>query len=402
MNVQDAKSLTIPEGGVKTIHDKNNCLLWGAVGYDTKYEGDTTQQTYTGKNLFQAPSTAYDTIRATYTKITDNSFTIATTETANWCRAALSITGLQQNTNYTISGVYTNTGSITNNYLVVLTTGGTSIKEAYVNSTTSLTFNTGANTDVIIRIFASVGAAIDNMLTVTNFQLESGSTATSYEPYCGSIPSPNPDYPQDVNVVTGTQTITISDGTLSEDFTVGLGSTELCKIGTYQDYIYKSGDDWYAHKEIAQYSFTGDETWGGLSQILTNTSHFTIADYTTVLSGAYVPPNDSTVGYGISNRFVEKANLYNVDQIGMDFHANKNLIVSIPNSMGISTASNWATWLKTNPTSIYYVLASATDTQITDATLISQLNAIHEWLTRYGYNATISGNLPIIIDRTNL
>lgn len=30
------------------------------------------------------------------------------------------------------------------------------------------------------------------------FQIEEGSTATDYEPYCGGIPSPNPNYPQDI------------------------------------------------------------------------------------------------------------------------------------------------------------------------------------------------------------
>jgi hypothetical protein len=40
-------------------------------------------------------------------------------------------------------------------------------------------------------------------------QFEKGATATSYEPYVGGIPSPNPDYPQPVQTVTGTQTVEI-------------------------------------------------------------------------------------------------------------------------------------------------------------------------------------------------
>ena len=46
---------------------------------------------------------------------------------------------------------------------------------------------------------------------ITQIQREEGSSATTYE-------SPNP--------------------------------LKLCKIGDYQDYIYKSGDDWYVHKAI--------------------------------------------------------------------------------------------------------------------------------------------------------
>ena len=51
---------------------------------------------------------------------------------------------------------------------------------------------------------------------------------------------------------------------------------------------------------------------------------------------------------------------------------------------------------------LYYPLATPTDTKITDATLISQLNAVHDWLIRHDYSGTVSGNLPIIINRTGL
>jgi len=36
-----------------------------------------------------------------------------------------------------------------------------------------------------------------------SIQIESGSSPTDYEPYTGGIPSPNPDYPQDIKTVTG-------------------------------------------------------------------------------------------------------------------------------------------------------------------------------------------------------
>ena len=75
--------------------------------------------------------------------------------------------------------------------------------------------------------------------------------------------------------------------------------------------------------------------------------------------------------------------------------------VTVPDP-AITNATEFKTWFSNNNTIFYYVLATATDTQITDSTLIGQLNAIHEWLTRYGYNATVSGNLPLVINQTNL
>ena len=40
-----------------------------------------------------------------------------------------------------------------------------------------------------------------------NLQIEKGSTATEYEPYCGGQPSPNPEYPQEIKVVTGNNVV---------------------------------------------------------------------------------------------------------------------------------------------------------------------------------------------------
>ena len=52
MDMQNVSNLTIPEGQVRTIHSKDSRLIWGRVAYNTKYAGDTFQQTYSGKNLF--------------------------------------------------------------------------------------------------------------------------------------------------------------------------------------------------------------------------------------------------------------------------------------------------------------------------------------------------------------
>jgi hypothetical protein len=76
--------------------------------------------------------------------------------------------------------------------------------------------------------------------------------------------------------------------------------------------------------------------------------------------------------------------------------------LGIKDNVNATSYQDWGAWLASNNLIVYYALAAPTDTKITDATLVGQLNAVHEWLTRYGYNSTVSGNLPIIIDRTNL
>ena len=52
MDFQELSELSIADGDVRTIHDAEGNLLWGKLYYDTKYQGDAEQQTYSGKNLF--------------------------------------------------------------------------------------------------------------------------------------------------------------------------------------------------------------------------------------------------------------------------------------------------------------------------------------------------------------
>lgn len=54
---------------------------------------------------------------------------------------------------------------------------------------------------------------------INDIQIEKGSTATSYEPYVGGIPSPNPDYPQEITSVVE-PTVTVSNDTDSVSLTL--------------------------------------------------------------------------------------------------------------------------------------------------------------------------------------
>ena len=254
MDMQNVANLTIPEGNVNTIHDKDNRLIWGRLAYDTKYAGDTIQD-------------------------------------------------------------------------------GT----------------------------------------------------------------PTPDAPVNIQVVTGTQTVTVSDGVDSEVYTISLGSTELCKIGTYQDYIYKSGNNWYLYKEIGKEIYNGSENWQYVSTSAYQFRH------TISMASSPLAPNQDTPPLVFVNLYATTSWNSGISD-RPDYcvsNSGGNKVLAIRN-IDYTSADEFKTSLNSNNIVVYYPLETFTDTQITDATLISQLNAIHQFLTRYGYNATVSGNLPIIIDRTNL
>lgn len=340
--MQNVSNLVIPEGGVKAIHDKDGNLLWSRIAYDTKYAGDTYQQTYSGKNLFDVNGDFnYGNTNHKTTSSGDGTLT----STANLTSSRSSgqkIEGLVANTTYTLTATidsYTGTGKPNAGIIQVMNSSGSlsvikNIQFAVASgipNTVSGSFTTPADVSAIWVSFngdTTPGSGVAASATFSQIQIEQGSQPSSYEPYTGGIPAPSPSFPVQINVATGAQTISITDGANTQIFTINLGSTELAKINAYIDYVYPSSGGWYIHNDIG------------------------------------------------------KIASYNGETITTDY---------------MSTTGQ----LTTGAT-VYYVLSSPTDTQITDTTLISRLDAVHEWLTRYGYNATVTGNLPIIIDKTNL
>lgn len=162
-----------------------------------------------------------------------------------------------------------------------------------------------------------------------HWQLQKGSDATTYQPYYTPI--------------------------------------ELAKIGDYQDYIYKSGSDWYVHKEIRKTVFDGDEDWKVPSSMQgTNTSVFFVPN-------TVITPNLPA----LCNSFTYYTGAYYTDINGQfcTIWGGSTYLFRIYNTIA-STAAEFKTWLSSNNMTLYDILATPTDTQITDSTLIGQLNAL--------------------------
>ena len=104
-------------------------------------------------------------------------------------------------------------------------------------------------------------------------QLEKGSSATSFEPYVGGIPSPSPRYPQPVNVVSGSNQITICRENFAE-----FGDRKDTTKYTYTSYqadnidVEKTttGGSFYASFKLhiptpGRYKFRGEVLYGSQS-----------------------------------------------------------------------------------------------------------------------------------------
>lgn len=348
--------------------------------------GDTTQNTTVGNNLFDRANAIENMILgwAAANDVTENGSLLAH-------EYMLVSEGDTFASNYGMCVFFFDSND---DYLGCLLSGGTTI---------------GKQTGTYVRTFAvpsgygiakmkieyrhNQGGNPSDMTSVADIMLNTGNRVLPYEPYTGGITSPNPDYPQTIEVVTGEQTISISDGTNSTDYTVDLSSIELCKIGNYQDYIYQGSDGWYVHKEINRVEFNGSESWSMYSG-RDGTFYVGMADITTsdidtvsnIKSNYYEAQTfrslyDRTVDYGIANH-------------------NAQHWIAIRNK-DCSDANSFKTWLSTHNTTVYYVLSTATDTKITDSTITRQLDALLSAQMYPEYTIISSdGDLPAILGIT--
>ena len=161
--------------------------------------------------------------------------------------------------------------------------------------------------------------------------------------------TPTPDAPVAVQTVSGEQTITISDGTNTQKYTINLGSIELAKIGDYQDRIYKNDGKWYVEKQVGKVDLS-TLTWTGTS--LHSTTSITDIRYTStntelgaILAEKYTPH----IGSGMSSA---------TGCIAVDVNAVRVNDTNTPSGQA------------------YYALATPTTTEITNQILIDQLEAV--------------------------
>lgn len=402
-------NLSVPSGffsdSAKTVSATGNPVaLTGTseqVLSDVRLLGDSFQQTYAGKSILGNTvdaikslainngtwnGNAYTKNGVTYTLNVNNgmieSISLSGTASANSNffltddTVADFLTKVQEGQNYTLSGCPSG-GSPNTYYLRIqeqpyrnlFTDTGDSM------SRSMQTLSSGATN---VRFVIGVDSGTDSTGLVYKPMFESGSSPTSFEPYVGGIPAPNPDYPQDINVVTGTQTITLNDGgSNTRTATVRLGSLELVKIGDYQDYIWNDNGTWKKHKAIESYTLptSGYTKWeihsdarifyingGGVGGALfTNNIVPAILDK---LKCKQTKPDVTTYynTYGLSTHY--------------GFALKSSTPGFLIQNKDCADIATFESWISANPVHIYYILANSVDETITDATLIADLNAL--------------------------
>lgn len=379
----DLSLASVQGGGL--IWDGNGAISTPAGLGNIRISGDTFQQTYTGKNIIDQMSP--------YVQGYINESGVITSSTASV--TATDYFPAEANTTYAISWTVVQSGTTVRK--IAYYDINKSILGRSGDCTNGGTITTPLNT-AFVRFYLNRSGGMDAtdapLPYIKNIQMEKGSVATPYEPFVGGAPSPSPDFPQTVQTVTGEQTVTIN----ATSYPINLGSIELCKLGTYQDYIYKDGDDWKVHKATNKIILDGTETWSNDNGTIgTNYRHnFSFANNPTI-------PRPKNVSVSVAEPSLS-THFTNIPGSGRDAQILGSFYMSyawavFTDKNGVYNKSTFLTWLGTTKPACYYVLNSATDTTITDQALISQLEAVATAMAADGQPSSVTPtgtNLPAI------
>lgn len=178
----------------------------------------------------------------------------------------------------------------------------------------------------------------------------------------------------------------IIEGSTATSYAPYFTPIELCKIGDYQDYIYKSGDDWYIHKETNSKTLNGSEFgWGKSGTSSNNAYYLSTAIFSDInRDGMGVGVSDTHVTPSFSYYFAPQSpnNIFASNVVGLGFNAQQSPATNIDLRIGTGLSSTLNTlqlfkdWLASNPVTVYYALATPTNIQIENPDLVAQLNAL--------------------------
>ena len=212
---------------------------------------------------------------------------------------------------------------------------------------------------------------------VDTYQLELGSTITTYEAYKAT------NYPID------------------------LGDIELCKIGDYRDYIYTDNGKWYIHKEIDSYTFKGDATVDLYEYNTDDTNNLGVNLKPRKVDLAAFRKTSVAASVIYSDKFgwstgVNYEGLYitGASQVEGGYNGNVRLYIahsrlddydaSLSNTSKVALVKDW---LANNNLTVYYIRnrSAVSDEEITDDGIIAQLEAVRTASLENGTN-TITNN----------
>lgn len=254
----------------------------------------------------------------------------------------------------------------------------TTIDNLIDDNGTVITINTSSNSKYLCIGFYNASSDTLTVQEILNsIKVEEGTKATSYSPYnCGSV---------DVKVSNGTN-ITV-EGYEEQTVTLQLPEgMEMCKIGDYADKFVKQNGKWYKYKQIMK-----------MRIMPANVLRIEGIDSTKGYIVLYNIQNKS-----LNNRTLYCNSLSNIGLGGSEDNSNKIGINNINTDeqmrfrykTGELTLVGAREFLTNNEVIIQYVAKTSVSEEITDETLINELDSIAKLYTYKGTTYISSDNIP--------
>lgn len=187
-------------------------------------------------------------------------------------------------------------------------------------------------------------------------------------------------------------TLQIEKGSTPSRHTQYFEPIELCKIGDYRDYIYKSGDTWYKHKEIGKV-YLNELTWA--NEASAHARRYRARD----LRGIIAPATTTTDVVALCSHYEIITARENWNEMtGFAADQNGDCFIYDDRYNTSSDLSNIQAWLDATEPRLYYALAESTEEEITEPALIKQLEIL-ALANSYNGSTTItaSGDLSMAL-----
>ena len=178
--------------GETTLNDSDNGKI-----QDMKLYGKSFQQTYSGKNLLKRTLETITKSGVTCTNNGDGTFTVNGTATAKVTFYVVDSNGININVDNDFRIIGCPTGGGADSYSLTLFDN--------INGKWHDEYGNGKNitntNKITVYIQIQNGVTVNNLVFKPMLTTDLTATYDDYEPYVGGIPSPNPDYPQEIQSV---------------------------------------------------------------------------------------------------------------------------------------------------------------------------------------------------------
>lgn len=341
--------------GETVLADSDNGKIQDMILY-----GNSEQESTTGAQL-------YDVSKA--------QIGVAWNGATNTARAVVYV-DVEPNTTYTISGNFSALDSV-HWFEKVSESDTTFLTDVVLSGTKTITTT---NTTGFIAVQFNKDGIVLSDVENAKVMLNAGTIALPWEPYTGGIPSPNPDYPQEIKSVVN-PVITLSDGENSQTATLPftLNAIPVSEGGNVtidgQQYISDYVD--ISNKKIVRnvgITTLHNTDYDGSNSVGTNAYYIRMK---------IKAKNDNSSICVISDKFIgvpfdKRISNTNIDEL-MSQDGKVVLRTKNNTSLDWSTEEKCRQWLADNTPTIVYILETPTEEPLTD----EQVNAFKELSTYY-------------------